>query len=81
MQIGEDKKAAGLFYCALDLAQKWDSCLDGIWEVVDDACKGMVRLLAILHNLGHIQYHISCYKEAMTTYIQALNVNRCTFAN
>eukprot|EP00957_Ditylum_brightwellii_P074016 5624163-Ditylum_brightwellii.AAC.1 len=61
VQTGEDKD------------QKWDSYVDGVWEVVDDACKGSIRLLVILHNLGHIQYHRSCYKEAMTTYTQALN--------
>eukprot|EP00957_Ditylum_brightwellii_P017997 1356225-Ditylum_brightwellii.AAC.1 len=80
-QIGEYKEAANFFHRALDLAKKWDSCLDGVWEVVDDACKGSTRLLAILLNLAHIQYHNGCYKEAMTTYTQELNVVRRTFAN
>eukprot|EP00957_Ditylum_brightwellii_P001712 132536-Ditylum_brightwellii.AAC.1 len=79
VQIGEDNKATDFFNSALDLAQTRDSYLDGIWGVIDDACDEGVRLLAILHNLGHIQYRSGRYSEAMTKYTEALKVAHRTF--
>ena len=70
MRLEEDEEASEFFLQALAISQ---------WSGNRKGAKSL-NSMAILHNLGHVQYRCGNYEESVRTYNKALAIGRASFS-
>lgn len=70
LRLNDDDEALKSFLRALQLGQWGSECLGKA------SATGGVSLMAVLHNIGHVQYRNGHYEDAIKTYSNALEILR-----
>lgn len=67
LELEEDESASEAFYHALSLCRWWSEDKGSLGKAMS--------VIAILHNIGYIQYHGSRHEQAMRTFEEALQLS------
>jgi tetratricopeptide (TPR) repeat protein len=73
LRLNNNEEAKHSFLRALQLGQWGSDCLRKPFST-STTTTGGVSLLAVLHNIGHVQYRSGNYEDAIKTYSHALDV-------
>ena len=77
LRLNELEASSSTFLRALQMAQMNGARLSG--PVKESAAPAGVSIMAILHNIGHVQYRMGNYEEAVRTYAKALQLGNNSF--
>ena len=77
LRLNDHDEASSSFMRAMQIAQ-WS----GANEVSASNSKKRqgASVMAILHNIGHVQYRSGCYEDAVRTYAKALQLGKTSFS-